>query len=640
MIGKVLNERYKIIRELGQGGMAIVYEAQDLLLDRKVALKMLRGEYVNDANFIKRFRHEAKAVARLSHPNVVNIYDIGQDGNYQYLVMEDVEGTNLKDLIQKKGRLELEEALRLAKQILAALTVAHENNIIHCDIKPHNILLTRDMQVKVTDFGIARAISSATTMTITDTIVGSAHYFSPEQARGADIETRSDLYSLGIVLYEMLTGELPFRGDSPISVALKHIQELPKPPGLINPDIPENVEKVIMKAIAKNPEDRFATADEMKEAIDEILAELYARDEYRKENFFYDEFETRVINKAELKEGSRRPPVTEREYLSYKEKSGIPLWLKWSIFLFFFIVIALTATFVLYRKYMDVPIVEVPDLLYKDLEDARKDAAQVGLHIELQNEGIYHPEIPKNHVISQYPLGGERVRQTRKIMVTISLGPEILTVPDLSNLSLREAMVILENQKLLVGDIEEIYSDEFQAGTVISQFPLAGEEIQRETKIDLLVSKGPEPNMIPVPNVIGLSLDEAIERLEAENFKIGSITERLTTRFLPNQVAELAYEPGAAIPEGSEVDIVVSSGLINTENDVVHKGVTMNFTVPPGNWNQYIEIVIIDNNGRDIIYEGEHHPGDFIQVIFNSVGSTRYEIFINKQLRYDGELSG
>lgn len=183
MIGKVLNERYKIIRELGQGGMAIVYEAQDLLLDRKVALKMLRGEYVNDANFIKRFRHEAKAVARLSHPNVVNIYDIGQDGNYQYLVMEDVEGTNLKDLIQKKGRLELEEALRLAKQILAALTVAHENNIIHCDIKPHNILLTRDMQVKVTDFGIARAISSATTMTITDTIVGSAHYFSPEQAR-------------------------------------------------------------------------------------------------------------------------------------------------------------------------------------------------------------------------------------------------------------------------------------------------------------------------------------------------------------------------------------------------------------------------------------------------------------------------
>ncbi|HOA40265.1 MAG TPA: Stk1 family PASTA domain-containing Ser/Thr kinase [Halanaerobiales bacterium] len=638
MIGKILNERYKIIKELGKGGMAIVYEAQDLLLDRKVALKMLRAEYVNDANFIKRFRHEAKAVAKLSHPNVVNIYDIGQEGNYQYLVMEDVEGTNLKDLIEKKGRLELVETLGLAKQILAALAVAHKNNIIHCDIKPHNILLTRDMQVKVTDFGIARAISSATTMTITDTIVGSAHYFSPEQARGADIETRSDLYSLGIVIYEMLTGVVPFRGDSPISVALKHIQELPKLPSLINPEIPKNVEQLIMKAIAKDPEDRFATAEEMKAAIDEILADLRFRDKSRKTDFL-DDGATRVIKKADLKESSKRDYLSEREYVSYREETRIPAWLKWTIFLFLFFIIALTGSFIFYRQYMDVPVVEVPDLLGKDLADARKDAAQVGLHLELQNEGIHHPEIPENHIISQYPLGGERVRQTRKIMVTISLGPAVLTVPDLTNLSLREARILLENQKLTVGDIEEIYSDEFARGTVISQYPAAGEEILLETEIDLLVSKGPEPNMVPVPNLIGLSLEEAIEKLEGLNFKIGNISEKMTRRFLSNQVAEMAYEAGTAIPEGSEVDLVVSSGLINTQNDVIHKGVTMNFTVPAGIWNQYIEIVIIDNNGRDLIYEGEHHPGDFIQVIFNSVGSTYYEIYINQQLRFDGTLS-
>ncbi|HHU92777.1 MAG TPA: Stk1 family PASTA domain-containing Ser/Thr kinase [Halanaerobiaceae bacterium] len=638
MIGKILNERYKIIKELGKGGMAIVYEAQDLLLDRKVALKMLRAEYVNDANFIKRFRHEAKAVAKLSHPNVVNIYDIGQEGNYQYLVMEDVEGTNLKDLIEKKGRLELVETLGLAKQILAALAVAHKNNIIHCDIKPHNILLTRDMQVKVTDFGIARAISSATTMTITDTIVGSAHYFSPEQARGADIETRSDLYSLGIVIYEMLTGVVPFWGDSPISVALKHIQELPKLPSLINPEIPKNVEQLIMKAIAKDPEDRFATAEEMKAAIDEILADLRFRDKSRKTDFL-DDGATRVIKKADLKESSKRDYLSEREYVSYREETRIPAWLKWTIFLFLFFIIALTGSFIFYRQYMDVPVVEVPDLLGKDLADARKDAAQVGLHLELQNEGIHHPEIPENHIISQYPLGGERVRQTRKIMVTISLGPAVLTVPDLTNLSLREARILLENQKLTVGDIEEIYSDEFARGTVISQYPAAGEEILLETEIDLLVSKGPEPNMVPVPNLIGLSLEEAIEKLEGLNFKIGNISEKMTRRFLSNQVAEMAYEAGTAIPEGSEVDLVVSSGLINTQNDVIHKGVTMNFTVPAGIWNQYIEIVIIDNNGRDLIYEGEHHPGDFIQVIFNSVGSTYYEIYINQQLRFDGTLS-
>lgn len=638
MIGKILNERYKIIKELGKGGMAIVYEAQDLLLDRKVALKMLRAEYVNDANFIKRFRHEAKAVAKLSHPNVVNIYDIGQEGNYQYLVMEDVEGTNLKDLIEKKGRLELVETLGLAKQILAALAVAHKNNIIHCDIKPHNILLTRDMQVKVTDFGIARAISSATTMTITDTIVGSTHYFSPEQARGADIETRSDLYSLGIVIYEMLTGVVPFWGDSPISVALKHIQELPKLPSLINPEIPKNVEQLIMKAIAKDPEDRFATAEEMKAAIDEILADLRFRDKSRKTDFL-DDGATRVIKKADLKESSKRDYLSEREYVSYREETRIPAWLKWTIFLFLFFIIALTGSFIFYRQYMDVPVVEVPDLLGKDLADARKDAAQVGLHLELQNEGIHHPEIPENHIISQYPLGGERVRQTRKIMVTISLGPAVLTVPDLTNLSLREARILLENQKLTVGDIEEIYSDEFARGTVISQYPAAGEEILLETEIDLLVSKGPEPNMVPVPNLIGLSLEEAIEKLEGLNFKIGNISEKMTRRFLSNQVAEMAYEAGTAIPEGSEVDLVVSSGLINTQNDVIHKGVTMNFTVPAGIWNQYIEIVIIDNNGRDLIYEGEHHPGDFIQVIFNSVGSTYYEIYINQQLRFDGTLS-
>ena len=376
----------------------------------------------------------------------------------------------------------------------------------------------------------------------------------------------------------MLTGVVPFRGDSPISVALKHIQELPKLPSLINPEIPKNVEQLIMKAIAKDPEDRFATAEEMKAAIDEILADLRFRDKSRKTDFL-DDGATRVIKKADLKESSKRDYLSEREYVSYREETRIPAWLKWTIFLFLFFIIALTGSFIFYRQYMDVPVVEVPDLLGKDLADARKDAAQVGLHLELQNEGIHHPEIPENHIISQYPLGGERVRQTRKIMVTISLGPAVLTVPDLTNLSLREARILLENQKLTVGDIEEIYSDEFARGTVISQYPAAGEEILLETEIDLLVSKGPEPNMVPVPNLIGLSLEEAIEKLEGLNFKIGNISEKMTRRFLSHQVAEMAYEAGTAIPEGSEVDLVVSSGLINTQNDVIHKGVTMNFTV-------------------------------------------------------------
>lgn len=631
MIGKVLNQRYKIIKELGKGGMAIVFEAQDLLLDRKVALKMLRPEYVNDKNFVKRFRHEAKAVARLSHPNVVNIYDIGQEGNSQYLVMEDVEGKNLKDIINKKGKLEITEALQIAKQISEALVVAHKNNIIHCDIKPHNILLTKDMQVKVTDFGIARAVTSAMTMTITDTIVGSAHYFSPEQARGGEIKACSDLYSLGIVLYEMLTGVVPFRGDSPISVALKHIQETPKRPGLINTEIPENVENIVMKAIAKNPADRFVDADEMKKSIELALDGFVDNTSYN-----YDDGDTKVIERIKIK--NQTNGKSDKKYLTYYEKGKVPVWVKWSVVILVFFFISILGLYIFYRNFMNVPIVEVPNIVGMEYEEARKEALQVGLHLETQNDGIYHPEIPENFIISQSPKGGERVRQTRKITVTLSLGPHVLIVPDLRNMAVREAGVFLENRQLSIGKIEEVYSEEVGEGLIISQNPLPDEEANVDTQINIVVSQGPQPNMMEVPNIIGLYLDDAINKLEESGFRSGEISEKMTKRFMVDQVAEQKYSAGELIPEGSRIDLVVSSGLINSEGAAIHKGVTMRFSVPAGNWNQDIEIVIIDNNGRDTIYEGIHHPGDFIQVYFNSVGSTRYEIFINGQLRYDGPL--
>ncbi|NLM96972.1 MAG: PASTA domain-containing protein, partial [Halanaerobiaceae bacterium] len=481
--------------------------------------------------------------------------------------------------------------------------------------------------------GIARAVTSAMTMTITDTVVGSAHYFSPEQARGGEIKACSDLYSLGIVLYEMLTGVVPFRGDSPISVALKHIQETPKRPGLINPEIPENVENIVMKAIAKDPADRFADADEMKKSI-ELALEGY----FDNTGSDFDNGATKVIERVRLNDLSTDYEKAERQYLTANERAGILAWVKWFTGIFLFFLLSFIGLYVFYKNIMNVPIVEVPNITGLPYEEARLEALQVGLHLVPQNEGIYHPEVPENHIISQSPKAGERVRQTRKIMVTVSLGPPVLTVPDLRNMTVREAGVFLENQQLSIGDIEETYSAEVAQGYIISQNPLPEEEVEAGASIDIVVSLGPKPNMIAVPNVVGLYLEEAVAKIEEAGFRAGEIKRELTKRYMPDQVAEMEYQSGEMIPEGSEIDLIVSSGLINTEGAPIHKGVTMRFSVPAGNWNQNIEIVIIDNNGRDTIYRGTNHPGDYIQVSFNSVGQTWYEIYINGQLRYDGPL--
>ncbi len=299
MQGKILNNRYKIIEEIGRGGMAIVYSARDTLLERRVALKMLRPEYKSDDEFIDKFRQEARAVARLSHPNVVSIYDIVVDEERIYLVMEIVEGKTLKDIIKERSKLSIAESLEIARQIAAALSVAHGNQIVHCDIKPHNIILNDDLEVKVTDFGIARAVSNST-VRVTETVVGSAHYFSPEQAKGGEIKAYSDIYSLGVVLYEMTTGELPFNGESPISVALKHIQQKPVEPSQINKDIPKDVNDLIMKAIAKDPADRFQEAYEMRQQITYCLKNLKSGSKKDKKNKDFNADETIVMKKSDF----------------------------------------------------------------------------------------------------------------------------------------------------------------------------------------------------------------------------------------------------------------------------------------------------------------------------------------------------
>ena len=365
MIGKLLGNRYEILNQLGGGGMAIVYKGRDTRLNRFVTVKILRPEFTSDENFIKRFSREARAVARLSHPNIVNIHDVGQEEDIHYLVMEYVDGEDLKSVIKDQGALAIGRAVEIAQQVCAALGHAHENDIVHRDVKPHNILITRDGRAKLTDFGIA-AETTAATFTHTDTIVGSVHYISPEQARGEPAGPQSDIYSLGMVMYEMLAGQVPYGGDSPIAVALKHIQEEPAPLRQINPAVPDSLSGVVMRALAKTPDQRFAGTGEMCRAIKHCWV-----DETEVTQFIpLDDMATTVLPAVKAEGGSeeaeKKPAASNRKRM---------VWLLAPL-----IVLVLLAGGVLAAQNLfGAPDVKVTNVVGKHIEEAREILIAQGL---------------------------------------------------------------------------------------------------------------------------------------------------------------------------------------------------------------------------------------------------------------------
>lgn len=646
MIGKVLNERYKIIKKLGIGGMAIVYEADDLILDRKVAIKMLRSEHVSDKSFIKKFHHEAKSVARLSHPNVVSIFDIGQAGQLHYLVMEDIEGKNLKDIIKERGRLPFVESLDITNQILAALRIAHKNDIIHCDIKPHNILITPDKQVKVTDFGIAKAVSATTTMT--DTIMGSANYFSPEQAKGGDIKAHSDLYSVGIVLYEMITGEVPFKADSPISVALKHIKEEPQKPTELNPDIPKVLENLIMKALAKDPTKRFQSAEKMSEKVLSILQKLRNKDDNDSTIVLSDSGDTKILQRAEFKKNDRSTTgKNENKNENRNEKHRVTKdnqmtngkrWLFWTgITISLFAILGIIFFFV-YQSYMEVPIVKVPDIEGMNYKEASSVISQVGLGIEEPVEKVYHPEIVEGKIISQTPSSGEMIKQTRKLKVTVSKGPAVISLPDLTGETLREAEIILGNNNIKIGSKKFVYDDKVTKNHIVSQDPAPGEKMELNKTINLVISQGMKPDMVKMPNLIGRPWNEVEEEISSLNLQVGNVSKQMTRRFKKDQVAEQSHKAGEKIPENTRIDLTLSQGLINSQDNEIHS-IKVNVHIQ-GFEKQLVKIIVDDKNGEDIVYSKKHQPGDYISETINSVGPTVVKVYYDDQLKHSKTIGG
>ncbi|WP_434796981.1 Stk1 family PASTA domain-containing Ser/Thr kinase [Terrisporobacter vanillatitrophus] len=506
----ILGNRYEIIRKIGDGGMAFVYEAKDRLLNRVVAVKVLRPEFVDDEEFLVKFKREAEAVANISHPNIVNVYDVGCDGKVNYIVMEYVDGQNLKEIIKNEGTLDEYTALDITKQIAKALGAAHKKGVIHRDIKPHNILISSEgRNVKVADFGIAKAATNST-MTNIGSIIGSVHYFSPEQAKGKSVKNNADLYSLGIVLYEMLLGKVPFKGDSPISIALQHINEDIEFTLEEKTQVPQSIRTLIKKLTEKSPEDRYQSSEEVIEDIEYIEQNIDL--DFIKQ---YDDFATRRIPPVEVVDESKFKTLgkeqsrdvkdddfieSEREDINNYERrpknkkrrgfKGVLIGLL--VLAMLGAVGVVTNGFGLLNKNEQVEVIKTPNLLNMSLENANKVINDLGLKLAITEK--HDSEVEKNHVISQTPPEGTELEKGDTVTIVISLGPEELSVPNLIGFSLKDAKTILKDKGLELGSVSYSYSEIYEEGTVINQNPVAGVgSVKKGDIVNIVVSKGEKP---------------------------------------------------------------------------------------------------------------------------------------------------
>ena len=494
MVGRVLNDRYQLEQLIGTGGMADVYLATDSLLGRRVAVKILHPQFAKDPVFIQRFRQEAQAAANLNQRNIVNVYDWGIDEGLDFLVMEYVEGSNLKDIILGGGPLLPERAVEIAVAICSALEAAHANGLVHRDVKPQNIIVTPDKQIKVMDFGIARA-AGGSAMTQTGTILGTAQYISPEQAQGRTADPRSDLYSLGIVIYEMLTGKAPFDSESPVAIAYKHVREDPLPPSMVNPDISPELEAVVMKALAKNPENRYQNALEMQADLERCLegAPVYA---------------TPLLSPEDAAMGATQVLPASRPTARRPSRT----WL-WVLIILIVVAAAGVGAFAIIKSASGI---KVPDLVGKTTAEAEKMLKDMGLELVIAKK-VIDAEKPKDLIISQDPQPGNKVSKGGTVEVVVSKGQELVSVPDCRGLTLEKARALIEDANLKVGDTTEEYSASVPQGRVSSQSPEPGAKESIGTTVDLAISKGAE--MVLVPGVIGMKTDTATKNLEAAGFK-------------------------------------------------------------------------------------------------------------------------
>ncbi|MEA1962516.1 MAG: protein kinase [Bacillota bacterium] len=615
MKGRILGDRYELIEKVGEGGMAIVYKARCRILDRIVAVKILKNEYANDASFVEKFRTEALSVGRISHPNIVNVYDVGQDDEIYFIVMEYIDGQSLNELIRQSAPLEVEQAIDIAIMICDAIHHAHEKGIIHRDIKPHNILITNDGMVKVADFGIARAINGAT-ITYGKNIVGSVHYISPEQAKGEPLDRTTDIYSAGCVLYEMLTGRVPFEAESPITVALKHIHDEPVAPRSMNQDIPASIEAIITKSIDKHPSQRYQTAQEMRNALLNYHSQGGAEYTGRRRN-------DRTIIMA--------PVDCEGDDSDMRKKKkitplGIVLMIAAILGLF------LGGIYVLGDNFFGDEVA-VPNVEEMNIKEANETLSDLGLVMTVIGEES-SDEIEKDFIISQDPSAERNVKAGREIKVIISKGSELITVPNIRGIDIQEAAVRLRNKDLELGKTDKIFDAKYKEGLVISQDPYANTEVKPGVSVDVMVSKGERPERVKMPGLVGRTLEDANKLLNESNIILAGVTKEESIAFFENQVSSQDVASGVLVEEGSSVRIVLSTGPGPTAQIK-----SLEIKLPSDQEYYKVVIRVTDARGQREVYNMMHQAEDNVFAGVNYFGTGRAEVFLNGILDKTFELN-
>lgn len=634
--GLILDNRYKIISKIGVGGMADVFKGEDTLLGRPVAVKILHSNFAGDDDFVARFKREAQAAGKLSHPNIVSMYDVGFDQGYHYIVMEYIEGETLKEYITRHERISIDNAVKFTIAIAEGLEHAHAMGIVHCDIKPHNVLITKQGRIKVTDFGIARAMNAGTTMMYTNSIMGSAHYLSPEQASGKPVNGSTDIYSLGAVLYEMLTGRVPYEGETPISVALKHVRERLIPPTRYNPSIPTLLEAAVIKALAKRPEDRFSNITEMIAALRMSQGFVNSNSGRRAPH----DFGTQVLT-----------PVPETSYGETDDDDevyygGEPTQEGWMaklsrlpqkyILLGAFIVflLAFVWAFLSFGNFWSNATVDVPNVVGKQVTVAKHILEDNHLRVSVSE--VSNPDVPAGQVISQSPEANEQVKEQRTVHLVVSKGVGDITMPDITGMTIDQARSRLKNLGLVIGKISAGTDDSKEDGVILMQSPPGDSKVTKGATVDVTVNRV-KSKKVELPNLVGMTVKDAKDALASLGLNAAISGAGDDTAVITQQSPEAGSSLDANTSVALTGEVKKAAPAANTSNSNVTKG-TVDITVPSGKANQAVRIVVSDDSGSRTVFDGNAQPGERIVKDVSGTGRVQIQVYLNGALVQDQTL--